>query len=169
MPLDSAGVYLTASDLARHHLLHPVPNANLKVGAAVNNHLVLVTVPGGGVMRYPAGSIYGIRKDGQDYRYVATGKALRFKLDEGYYAIAATEPLFIYSSRYVFSAPRLYFSAAPTAGLQLLTTANLAKSFPDKPALVREISHDKKLRYNIAARDGDGQLRVAKLMAKYLP
>jgi uncharacterized protein YpmS len=166
---DTAGVYLTAADFARHHLSYAVTDANLHIGAPVSNHLVQVTGNNGQVRRFPAGSLYGVRKDGQDYRLVLTDKAARFKLDAGFYKIAATIPLYIYSSRYVFSATRLYFSLTSTDSLHLLTPRSLTKYFPGKPALVQEINHDKKLRYSIATRDEDGQLRVAKIMAKYLP
>ena len=166
---DTAGVYLTAADFARHHLFYAVPDANLHIGAPVNNHLVQVTSANGQVRRFPAGSLYGLHKDGQDYRFVSTDKASRFKLDNGFYKIAATTPLYIYSSRYVFSATRLYFSLTLTDSLHLLTLRNLAKYFPSQSALVKKIDHDKKLRYSMATRDEDGQLRVVKILSKYLP
>lgn len=166
---DTAGVYLSAADFAHHHLSYAVTDANLHVGAPITNHLVQVTGADGQVKRFPAGSLYGIRKDGHDFRFVQTGQELRFKLDDGFYKIEATTPRYIYSSRYVFSAPRLYFSLTPTDTLHLLTSKNLLKYFPNQPALAREVAQDKKLRYNIVARNEDGQLHVAKIMAKHLP
>jgi hypothetical protein len=165
---DTAGVYLSAADFAHHRLSYAVTNANLYVGAPITNHLVQVTGADGQVKRFPAGSLYGIRKDGQDFRFVQNGKELRFKLDDGFYKIEATTPRYIYSSRYIFGVTSLYFSLTPTDTLHLLTSKNLAKYFPNQPALAQEVDHDKKLRYNIAARDENGQLRVAKIMAKYL-
>ncbi len=166
---DTAGVYLTAADFTHHRLSYVVTDANLHVGAPITNHLVQVIGAKGQVKRFPAGSLYGVRKNGQNFRFVQTGKELRFKLDDGFYKIEATAPRYVYSSRYIFSAPRLYFSLTPTDTLHLLTGKNLTKYFPNQPTLAQEVDQDKKLRYNIAARDEDGQLRVAKIMAKYLP
>ena len=166
---DSAGVYLTADDFARHYLTYPVAKNQLHYDSPFRPWALVLRAPDGRQKRFTADSVYGYHKDGEDYRFIAAKNKGAVQVDDGFYKIEAVAPLYIYSYRYVFSAKELLFSLNPTGTLLRLNVKNLAKSFPDKPALAQEVDHDRKLSYNMAARDADGQLRVAKIMAKYLP
>lgn len=171
--LDSAGIYLTAADFQHRHLAYATIDQQLHQAFPSTLNIIKVHTPAGRQLRFAADSIYGYHKGGQDFRFISSKTASISKSHtERFMAIQATAPVCVYSYSVAIrfgSITYWFYSIKPDTPVRQLTAKSLAKDFPNKPALAQEVSQDKKLRYSMATRDDDGQLRVVKIIAKYLP